>query len=58
MKKHPLITGIVVLAVVFALIWIATHPAPMTPLAGGRSGSITRLSGPIDVLNSSTTRGE
>jgi hypothetical protein len=41
-KKHPLITAIVVFAVVFALIWIASHPAPKTPLLGERNGSTTR----------------
>jgi hypothetical protein len=41
-KKHPPITAIVVFAVVFALIWIASHPAPKTPLIGERNGSTAR----------------
>ena len=39
MKKD--ITAIVVMAVVFALIWIASHPAPKAPLAAGRNASTT-----------------
>jgi hypothetical protein len=31
MKKYPLVTAIMIFVVVFALVWIARHPAPVTP---------------------------
>jgi len=31
MRQHPLITALIVIAVVVVLGWIASHPAPVTP---------------------------